>query len=107
MLQPSLWFMYSMVKPISAVFSSIFDTEQYLFFESPTASSAAFFETAPPITYVSMIFVKTRGGAAACSAVADTVRLIKGSRFFFKIETTSTEVHAQSAINTASMGLGP
>jgi hypothetical protein len=40
---------YSMTKSISAAFSSILETEQYLFFESATASSAAFFDTAPLI----------------------------------------------------------
>ncbi len=42
-------FAYSIRKSIFAAFSSIFETEQYLLFERSTASSAAFFETAPPI----------------------------------------------------------
>src|SRR3984885_9578996 len=54
-----------------------------------------------------MIFVNTRGGAADCSAVADTVRLVRGSRFFLRIETTSTDVQLQRAISTASIGEGP
>src|ERR1700733_7491606 len=54
-----------------------------------------------------MIFVNTRGGAADCSAVADTVRLVRGSRFFLRIETTSTDVQLQSANKTASIGEGP
>src|ERR1700761_1758791 len=54
-----------------------------------------------------MIFVNTRGGAADCSAVAETVRLVRGSRFFLRIETTSTDVQLQSANKTASIGEGP
>src|SRR5215469_18062548 len=51
--------------------------------------------------------VKTRGGAGACSAVAETVSPVIGSRFFSRMLTTSTDVHAQSATSTASMGEGP
>src|SRR5580658_10113188 len=98
---------YSMTKSISAVFSNILDTEQYLLFESLTASSAASFATSPPIRYTSLIRVKTRGGSSACSAVAKTVRLVRGWRFFRKMLTTSADVQLQRAVRMTSIGDGP
>src|SRR5277367_5072539 len=53
------------------------------------------------------MWVKTRGGAGACSATAETVSEVNGSRFFCKIETTSTAVQLHKAISTNSIGLGP
>ena len=51
--------------------------------------------------------MKTRGASGACSATAETVSEVNGSRFLRRIETTSTEVQLHRAINTSSMGLGP
>src|SRR5579875_1632960 len=51
--------------------------------------------------------VKMRGGCSACSAFALTVRPRIGSRFFCRMLTTSTDVQAQSAVSTASIGDGP
>src|SRR5277367_2634346 len=90
-----------------ADFSSIFETEQYLFFDSATASSAALGETPPPMWYVSRIWVKTRGASVACSATAETASDVSGSRFLRKIETTSTDVHPHRAISTISIGPAP
>ena len=53
------------------------------------------------------MWVKTRGASGACSATAETVSEVNGSRFLRKIETTSTEVQPHRAISTSSIGLAP
>src|SRR6266700_6404589 len=54
-----------------------------------------------------MMRVNTRGASSACVAFAVTRSPVNSCRFFFRIETTSTDVQLHSAINTASIGLGP
>src|SRR5580704_3980514 len=83
------------------------ETEQYLFFESDTASSTALRLNRPRTAYVSLICVNTRGGAGACVATAETRNPVSPWRFFWRMLTTSTDVQLQSAMRTASMGVGP
>src|ERR1700677_2546432 len=90
-----------------AASSSIFETEQYLFLDNATASSAALADTPPPTWYLRWMWVKTLGDSVARSATAETINEVSGSRFLRRIETTSTEVHPHRAISTSSIGLAP
>src|SRR5579863_2130731 len=88
-------------------FSSIKETEQYLCLDRETASSTALRLNLPRTAYVSLMWVKMRGGAAAWVATAETISPVSSWRFFMRMLTTSTEVQLHRAISTASIGLGP
>jgi hypothetical protein len=82
-------------------------TEQYLVIASSTARSACARSTpAPPRVYWSSTLVRRRGTPSVrrCPSTL-TSSASSGVRRLARMSTTSTAVHAASALSTASTGL--